>query len=299
MIAQSIINQLCQIPITDYLASRGHRPIQQQGGQWVYYSPLHEEKTPSFFVHPVKNVWNDFGGDKGSLIRLVRLLEGCDFLTAVRTLQGFEGKPVPTSFLLSDHSSAGNRSLSKKQQLTAVKLHQNPVLVRYTQSRGISYAVARRYLRDVYYQTGESGLFAVGFSNDQEGYVLRNEWTDQQGQLRQTKRNLGPSGYTTIQGERTDVANVFEGVFDFLSALEYYGQSVPTCTTIVLNSTTNLDAALPVLTRYARINAYFDHDRAGASTLAKLQARGVAVTDRSPIYAGFNDFNDYWKNRPP
>ncbi|MCK8495908.1 toprim domain-containing protein [Spirosoma sp. RP8] len=295
MIPQSVINQLCQIPITDYLASKGHRPVQQQGGQWVYYSPLHEEKTPSFFVHPVKNVWNDFGGDNGSLIRLVRLLENCDFLTAIRTLQGFAENQ--TSFSLSD--LIYGRSLSKKQSLTAVKLHQNPALVAYTQSRRISYPIARRYLRDVYYRSGERVLFAVGFANDKQGYVLRNAWSDQEGQVRQTKRNLGPSAYTTVAGQRPDVVNVFEGVFDFLSALEYYQQEAPSCPTIVLNSTTNLEAALPLLKQYGRINAYFDHDRAGAGALAVLQASGSVVTDRSEIYTGYNDFNDYWQSRPP
>lgn len=212
-------------------------------------------------------------------------------------MQGFSEKPALSNFFLSDPIPNADRSLRKKEHLTAVKFHQNPALVRYTQSRGIGYSLARRYLRDVYYQAGEYVLFAVGFCNDQDGYALRNEWTDQYGQNRQTKRNLGPSGYTTIKAQRAEVANVFEGVFDFLSALEYYQQDVPSYTTIVLNSTTNLDSALPVLTCYDRVNAYFDHDRTGALALAKLQASGVRTSDRSPVYAEFNDFNEYWKNR--
>ncbi|GAB4017851.1 hypothetical protein GCM10028808_50520 [Spirosoma migulaei] len=49
---------------------------------------------------------------------------------------------------------------------------------------------------------------------------------------------------------------MFEGFFDFLSALTYKKQLRPECTTIILNSTTNLAQALPGLEGAKRIHTY-------------------------------------------
>ncbi|MCK8493517.1 CHC2 zinc finger domain-containing protein [Spirosoma sp. RP8] len=295
MITQELIQQLCQIPITDYLASKGILPVLKRGQEFAYLSPLRDEKTPSFFVHPVKNVWNDFGGDRGNLVRLVRQLEQCDFVTAIQTLQQFTYQPPATSFSFDD--PVANKTLNEKESIIAVKLHDNPALVPYSAQRRISYPIARKYLRDVYYQSIDKRLFAVGFENDKGGFALRNQWTDKDKNVREIKRNIGPSWFTTIAGKHQRVVNVFEGFFDFLTALDYYQVSEPNCTTIVLNSTSNLDVALPLLTQFAQVNAYLDNDQAGSTALAKIQASGVSVVDRSTLYQGYKDFNEFWINR--
>ena len=63
---------------------------------------------------------------------------------------------------------------------------------------------------------------------------------------------------------------------------------------IILNSVSNVNKAVPVLKGYNIINCYFDNDNAGETALAELTAiYGSTVFDRSTLYSGFNDLNEY------
>lgn len=86
--------------------------------------------------------------------------------------------------------------------------------------------------------------------------------------------------------------DVYEGFLDFLSALTYNRLLRPVCTTIILNSTANLKHALSAFDGAKEVNCYFDDDDAGRSSVAKLNALGLPVKDRSGTYAEHNDFND-------
>ena len=104
MITQESINFIKKhVLITDYLASRGIQPHIEQRGQFLYFSPLRDERTPSFWVDPQKNLFNDFGNTKhgGDIIRLVQLLEKCDFVSAVKHLDIFYGQHGNCHFFLS------------------------------------------------------------------------------------------------------------------------------------------------------------------------------------------------------
>lgn len=287
MIPQATIDRLCQIPIADYLASKGYLPVRQAGGQLLYSSPLREEKTASFFVHPVKNVWSDMGGDRGNIIRLVRHLDKCNFIVAVWILEQFTGLPQDFAFFFSDQLK--DESLKKKDFVTAVKLHENPTLMQYTARRKISYPIARKYLRDVYYSftSGKKPMFGVGFQNDKEGWALSSKMG---------KVNIGHTAPTTITVPGSTVVNLFEGFFDFLSALEHYQLNAPRCTTIVLNSLSNIEQALPLLWTFTGVNAYLDNDQPGRDMVVRLRQEGIATNDRSALYGDFKDFNEYLTN---
>ena len=76
-------------PIRTYLTQRGLHPTKDNPHYGLYLSPLREERTPSFKVDYVQNLWYDFGlGTGGSIIDLVMRLERCDFTQAVRLLRG-------------------------------------------------------------------------------------------------------------------------------------------------------------------------------------------------------------------
>ncbi len=63
------IQDLKQYPITDYLKSLGLEPVKSVGKELVYYSPKTNEKTPSFFVNPSKNVFFDYSSnEKGDIM---------------------------------------------------------------------------------------------------------------------------------------------------------------------------------------------------------------------------------------
>jgi hypothetical protein len=293
MIPSDTIQTAKSVAIADYLAYRGFQPVKQNRQRLIYCSPLREELTPSFSVNQAINRYKDFGTSEAGddVIQLVQRLDNCSFAMAVAELQRFAGQPDKPNFFLSGPIPTASTGTSTPK---SIKLLENTALVRYVDSRRISYPVARRYVREVYYTHNGHSFFAVGFENDKGGFALRNEWTDKTGTIRQVKRTIGPSGYTTITGNEGRAVNVFEGFFDFLSALDYYGLAEPPCTTVVLNSTANLDAALPVLSAYQQVNAYLDTDPAGSTALHKLRASGLRVSDRSSLYTGSKDFNEFW-----
>lgn len=82
-------------------------------------------------------------------------------------------------------------------------------------------------------------------------------------------------------------------MFDFLSALEYFDQRVPTFSTYVLNSVSNLSRLLNLLGQYIRINVYFDRDNAGWDAFGTLSRHNLPVFDHSGLYKGHDDFNQF------
>ncbi len=60
----------------------------------------------------------------------------------------------------------------------------------------------------------------------------------------------------------------------------------------------NVNKAIPVLKDYAVINCYLDNDNTGKTALAGLTSiYGSTVIDRSTLYSGFNDLNEYLTNQ--
>ena len=86
-----MMNDLKNISIRQFLARRGIQPKYERNGYGMYLSPLREERTPSFKVDYVRNLWYDFGlGEGGTLLTLVMRLERCDSREAIRRLQNGE-----------------------------------------------------------------------------------------------------------------------------------------------------------------------------------------------------------------
>lgn len=95
------IQDIKRLPIRAYLAERGLHPTKDHPRYGLYLSPLRKERTPSFKVDYMQNLWYDFGlGTGGSIIDLVMRLERCDFTQAVRLL-GSGGRTLVTTPVLS------------------------------------------------------------------------------------------------------------------------------------------------------------------------------------------------------
>ncbi len=284
MIATNRIQLAKAVAIIDYLAYKGFQPVSQHGKRLVYSSPFRLENTPSFWVNTSINRYKDFGSSEAGddIIKLVQHLNGFSFTQAVEELIQFAGLEVKPAFSF----SGPIRSQPTEAVIRSIKLLSNAQLIRYVESRKISYPVARRYCHEIYFQQGGKNQFALGFINQKGGYALRNGIG--------AKRNLGPAGYSLIDAPGVDCINVFEGVFDFLSGLEFYGRQTPHFPTLVLNSTTNLESAIPIIEKFERTNAYLDNDKAGRAALDKLQNIGNKVVDRAGLYQTHKDFNAFW-----
>lgn len=84
---------------------------------------------------------------------------------------------------------------------------------------------------------------------------------------------------------------MFEGFIDYLSALTL---GIIGADAIILNSVSNVNRAIPHLRDYNTIHCYLDNDVAGKTALAQLTERfGTKVIDRSTLYLGYNDLNEY------
>lgn len=188
----------------------------------------------------------------------------------------------------------------------------HPALLGYLTGRGIYPAIARTYCREVRYTIGGKEYFAIGFRNDAGGWELRNP---------RFKGSSTPKNITTL-GNGSDTAMVFEGFIDFLSYLSLKGNRrqaesnracancrgakkkgeanpSPSIDSIVLNSVTNLQKAVPFLSRHRIIHAFLDNDDAGRKALARLEESlpSTEVIDQSVFYRDHKDLNEYWQEK--
>ncbi len=268
------------LSIRAYLAERGLYPTNDNSRYGLYLSPLREERTPSFKVDYVQNLWYDFGlGAGGSIIDLVMRLERCDFAQAVRFLGSGEKTPMAVPVPLSVPQTVPTLRLLSDMPL------RHPALVGYLSSRGIDPAIASAGCREVHYAVGGRNYFAVGFRNDAGGWELRSE---------RFKGSVSPKHITTIDN-RSDTVLAFEGFMDFLSYLSMEKQLQTDVA--VLNSVVNLPKAIPFLNRHATIHAFFDNDEAGQKATANLKrlCPNSSVIDRSHLYREHKDLNEYWQ----
>ena len=70
--------------------------LKKSGQNFTGLCPFHGEKTPSFAVHPVKQIFHCFGcGKGGDVFSFVMEMEKCPFPDAVKVVAEKCGIPVP------------------------------------------------------------------------------------------------------------------------------------------------------------------------------------------------------------
>ena len=158
-------------------------------------------------------------------------------------------------------------------------------LVAYLQERGIPAQIAVANCQQIHYSCRGKRYYAVAFENQSNGYELRNRYF---------KGCIAPKDISICRvrdGPSTECV-VFEGFIDYLSALTL--GIINGTDAIIFNSVSNVNKAVPFLKGYDTINCYLDNDNAGTTALAELTAKyGSVVIDRSTLYSGFNDLNEY------
>ena len=288
MKTQSEIQKLKQISIVGFLRHRGIIPIKINGNEYWYLSLLRNENTASLSVSLTKNIFKDFGDDshKGGIIDLVMMLDKISFPDACKVLEEYDGKEEKEGGENSFSSLPSySESTPENYQVTAVKDLQHPALHRYVGSRKISFHNAFKYLNEIHYTNSKGKFFGVGYQNESGGYVVRSE-------IMKKPINLGKAGIKTFSVPNSKNVSVFEGMFDFLSACEFY-KGCPSMTAVILNSTSNLKNALPIISQHEKVFCYLDNDDAGRKAIETLRNTDLVIIDKSDIYANFNDFNDF------
>ena len=271
------IQNIKQIAITDYLQQQGYAPARVQGIHYWYYSPLRNERTPSFKVNTERNLWYDFGsGEHGDIIDLVCALHRCTISEAIRLLSG--AKQVAHQ----DFSFGGKRKTSKhKLEIISVQSLTNPYLLRYIAERKISLSIANRFCSEIRYNNTNRTYYAIGFANDAGGWEIRSPYF---------KGCIAPKAITTIS-KGTDVLQIFEGFMDFLSWQTLNPSS--TCDTIVLNSLALLPRIQEKLKNYKQVESFLDNDEAGRKTFEVLKQFCPSIIDGSVRYQTQKDLNEW------
>lgn len=274
-----------KVGITKVLRYYGHRPTRQTSNELVYYSPFTDERTPSFMANVSKNLYYDFSsGLGGDVIHLTQNIKGLEFLEAIKEVLEIDGSIVDS--LSFDVRQFSKREVSKRKiQVIDVKEVENLKLINYLSSRRIDLELARLWVKEVYYSVNGNTYYALGFMNDSGGFELRNPL----GFKGKTK-----NGITTISSGNTKGITVFEGFFDFLSALMHFKREYPRYTTYILNSTVNYPVVLKKLSTDNIVYSFLDNDRAGENVIQSLISSGITVRNvSSELYSNHKDFNEF------
>lgn len=268
-----------KIDITSFLKKMGLEPQKTTSTVFWFCSPFHEDKTPSFKVDILQNLWYDFGsGIGGSLIDLIiKLNSNC---TPSEALKILDSQHFDFSFHRNDNSKKSMPEPAIKNY--SIKYLSNPALLQYCEARCIHSELAKQYLNEIYWKNADKQNFALAFGNDSGGFELRNKYW---------KGCIATKTISTIPGRNAEYLTVFEGFFDFLSYLAYYKFPVNPSKAIVLNSTANRDKIS--LLGYKKVFCFLDNDQSGKETVKDFQKRRTLVFDKSNIYKGYKDFNEF------
>ena len=73
-----------------------HLKLKKAGQNYFACCPFHNEKSPSFSVSPVKQIFHCFGcGESGNVIGFLMKYSGLDFVSAVKSLAEQYGVTIP------------------------------------------------------------------------------------------------------------------------------------------------------------------------------------------------------------
>jgi len=321
----NIAQAKARITISDFLARAGGKLgfngqyAYLKGGEYWYHSPLpgREDSTPSFKTDRTNRMWFDQGTKQGGgIIELAMLLFNCDERGALRELsQMYHGElfdwmhtPAPQTKGTRQPKQAGLPLFAENKQAESATaradIEISPItskgLYWYLHHRGIDPKLAKRYVQEMRYQADGKTFYTLAFASDAGGYELRNGVGVANGG-QGFKGAHGPKAITVLHPEKATSGGAviaFEGFFDFLTALAYYGKDEPATPVIVMNSAAMTAQTVAAIEHLGVGTAflYLDRDKTGmeAAQMIRDALPGITMEDRSGLYAGYSDFNAYW-----
>lgn len=144
--------------------------LKKSGQNFTGLCPFHGEKTPSFAVHPVKQIFHCFGcGKGGDVFSFVMEMEKCPFPEAVKIVAEKCGIPVPRPKERTPEERKENQ-----QRATLIEIHREAqaFFVRQLESTAEGRA-ARAYLEDRGLNAETIARFGIGYAPSGGDVLLR------------------------------------------------------------------------------------------------------------------------------
>ncbi|HEV2417797.1 MAG TPA: DNA primase [Terriglobia bacterium] len=134
--------------------------LRKSGANFVGLCPFHQEKTPSFAVHPTKQIFHCFGcGVGGDIFKFVMLLDNITFPEAVERLA------EKANITLPDRWSQGHDDAAAKERAALQKMHEVAAQFYAAQlGSSVEGRAARGYLED-------RGLSGAAIADFRLGYA--------------------------------------------------------------------------------------------------------------------------------
>jgi DNA primase len=144
--------------------------LKKSGQNFTGLCPFHSEKTPSFAVHPVKQIYHCFGcGVGGDVFQFVMEMEKCTFPDAVRTVAEKCGIAVPRPRERSPEERQENQ-----QRTALVEIHREAQAFFSRQlETTMEGKAARAYLEDRGLDAQASTRFGLGYAPSGGDALLR------------------------------------------------------------------------------------------------------------------------------
>ena len=295
--------QAKEIPLVDFVkklptGSFSHRA----GKEYYFFSPLRDEKTPSFSITRKGNidVWHDKGpGVGGTIIDLVIQMKNCSVKDALAYIGEIWDGPISVQKNFRPQKQLRPEATNIKILKVESRIWSSGLLS-YAQGRGIGEHLVKKWLKLITYQIRidkegktEYGKkrYGLAMQNQGGGYSIRNGY-----EHKTTKPNTFSFIEASAEGNFKKLY-VFEGQFDFLSLLAMEDKGGLEGDVLILNSTANTQKALEFLAGkpYTKIYTYLDNDRAGKEaqeSFMVLETGSCSLIPMNHTYEGFNDLNE-------
>ncbi|MEP7313842.1 MAG: DNA primase [Pseudomonadota bacterium] len=190
-IPQQFIDELVgRADIVELIGSRV--PLKKAGREYRACCPFHDEKTPSFWVSPVKQFYHCFGcGAHGTALGFLMNYDHLPFPEAVEELASRLGVEVPREMLASAPRAAGEDLYSALAEVTAFyrqELAGNERALAYVRHRGL--------------ESGSLERFALGYAANSWNDVLRRFGSTDDGRRRLSEAGLIIERDRGVEGSR-------------------------------------------------------------------------------------------------
>ena len=145
--------------------------LKKSGQNFTGLCPFHQEKTPSFAVHPVKQIYHCFGcGAGGDVFKFVMEMDKCAFPEAVRAVAEKCGIPLPKP---RERSPEERRENQQRAALVEMQREAAAFFARALKSTDEG-KVAQAYLEDRGLDSDSIAHFGLGYAPSSGDALLRH-----------------------------------------------------------------------------------------------------------------------------